>query len=116
MSLKFRNQIIKNPEGKIKYRKFSENGREHFHIGVWLDGPDEELDQVSKVELTLHPSFRNPVRSSENRANKFSITFWTWGMFDISARIHFQDGTVRESNYYLSYELPADNGGNYVEA
>ena len=114
MSYKFQRQIIKNPDGKIKYRQFSEGGREHFHIGIWVEGSDQELDNIEKVVYKLHPSFRRRLRSSSNRKNEFSITIWTWGMFNIEATIHFKDGTQETHNYYLSYDLPPDNGDNYV--
>ena len=115
MTLSFDRQIIKNPQGQIKYRFLHKGGREHYHIGISLEGSDEELDKVEKVEYELHPSFKRRVRSSANRENKFSITIWTWGMFKIEATIYFTDGSTSKHSYYLSYELPADDGSNYTE-
>lgn len=115
MSLEFNSQIIKNPQGQIKYRILHEGGREHYHIGVWLEGPDEELNRVQKVDYLLHPTFRKRERTSADHDNNFSITFWTWGMFPIQATITFKDGSTEQRSYYLSYELPADSGTNYVQ-
>lgn len=114
MTVSIERKIIKNTEGKIKFWKPPENGREHFHVGLWIEGSATELDSVDHVEYTLHPSFKQPVRTSSNRANKFSITIWTWGMFMIDVAIYLHNGSVEQIQYYLSYELPADDGQNYV--
>jgi transcription initiation factor IIF auxiliary subunit len=115
MTITVNRQVIKNPEGKIKFWKPIGSGPEHFHVGVWLEGSEQELDSIERVEYTLHESFKHPVRSSSNRANKFSITIWTWGMFMIDVAIHLRDGSVNQIQYYLSYDLPEDDGANYVE-
>ncbi|MBP6897037.1 MAG: hypothetical protein KBC94_21685 [Pseudacidovorax sp.] len=114
MTLTVTRQVIKNPAGKIKFWKPSGNGREHFHVGIWIEGTKSELDSIEHVEYTLHPSFKRPIRSSSNRANKFSITIWTWGMFMIDVAIHLRDGSIHRIQYYLTYDLPEDDGGNYV--
>jgi transcription initiation factor IIF auxiliary subunit len=115
MAFSVERQIIRNPEGKIKFWKPNENAREHFHIGVWIEGSEKDLDSIERVEYILHPSFRRNVRSSASRKNKFSITIWTWGMFMIDVEIHLKDGAKEKIQYYLDYELPVDNGNNYVE-
>lgn len=114
MTLAIKQQIVKNPAGKIKYWKPNPSGREHFHIGIWLDGDSTELDKVLRVDYRLHQSFKKPNRSSSNRSNKFSITIWTWGMFTIDVEVHRRDGSVERMQYYLSYDLPPDDGTNYV--
>ena len=113
MSLHFKNQIIKNQSGQIKYKVFHEGGKEHYHIGVWVEGDDNELDSIQRVEYLLHPTFKRPLRSFESRDNKFSVTFWTWGMFMIRVSIFFKNGIIEKRDYYLGYELPEDNGSNY---
>jgi transcription initiation factor IIF auxiliary subunit len=114
MSLSFDRQVIKDPKGRIKYKLFSRKGREHYHIGIWLDGEETELDQVEKIEYELHQTFKNPLRSSSNRDNKFSITIWTWGQFNIRATIYYKNGETEERQFYLDYDLPPDDGENYV--
>lgn len=115
MSYRFDRKLIKNPDGKVEFRRFRAGGRDHYHIATWLEGSDEELDRVARVEYRLHPSFKRPVRSSSDRGNKFSITLWAWGMFNVDAVLHFQDGTSESHNYYLNYELPDDDGENYID-
>jgi transcription initiation factor IIF auxiliary subunit len=114
MTFTVERQIIKNPAGKIKFWKPNERGREHFHVGIWIEGTIEDLDSIDHVEYSLHPSFKKPVRTSSNRSNKFSITIWTWGMFMIDVAIYKRNSEVDHIQYYLSYELPADDGTNYI--
>lgn len=103
------NSVIRNPEGKIKVRRFSEDGYEHFHIGLWLEASDPDaMNQVTHVTYELHPTFANRNRSSRNRANNFSITFWSWGTFEVKAEV-FLSGQEEPIilHHQLEYELPA---------
>lgn len=114
MSFSFDREVIKDSKGRIKYKLFSSSGREHYHIRIWLEGEELELDQVERVEYKLHESFKNHIRSSANRDNKFSVTIWTWGQFLIQATIYFKNGNTEERQFYLEYDLPFDNGSNYA--
>lgn len=113
--MKVNNTLIRNPEKRIKFKTFREGGKEHFHIGVWLEGEDQELDQIKKVQYKLHPSFKRQIRESHARDNDFSVTFWTWGMFNMEVTIFKNDGTSNKLKYYLEFDLPKDNGSNYVD-
>jgi transcription initiation factor IIF auxiliary subunit len=114
MGLAVKQNVIRSVDGRIKYKKFSDAGREHYHLGVWLDGEDRVLDEIDYVEYELHPSFKNRVRKSSNRKNSFSATFWTWGMFDIEVRVHYFSGDVDTLTHALEFSLPADDGTTYV--
>lgn len=114
MTFKIDRQLIKDPQGRIKFWKPGPDGAEHYHVGIWVEAAPADLDRISHVEYLLHPSFKQPRRSSSNRANKFSITVWTWGMFMIDVTIHLRDGSSQALQYYLNYDLPADDGANYV--
>ena len=115
MSVTVRHNVIRNVDGRIKYKALRSGGKEHYHLGVWIDGDDRELDQIVMVEYELHPSFKNRVKRSRNRKNGFSVTFWTWGMFNIHIRIHRQSGQVQKLDHYLKYNLPPDDGTSYVK-
>lgn len=115
MTLSIKCQVIRTPQGRIKIKRFNQGGNEHYHIGIWVNGSDQDLDAVDYVEYLLHPSFKNRERSSSNRANKFSVTIWTWGMFEIDVVVHLKTGGKERINYYLSYELPEDTGEEYQE-
>lgn len=116
-SYKLKNNVIRDPKGRVKYKKFTPEGHEHYHIGLWVEADSEqELDQIQYVEYELHPSFQNRIRKSENRKNDFSITFWSWGTFKVSAKLHMigrQEPIL--ISHDLKYELPQDTLENYVD-
>jgi transcription initiation factor IIF auxiliary subunit len=114
MAFSVERQLIKSAAGRIKFWTPSENGREHYNVAIWIEGSPSELDSVNHVEYTLHPSFKQPARTSSDRESKFLITIWTWGTFKIDVAIHLRNGAVRHVQYYLSYELPPDDGTNYT--
>ncbi len=119
MAYRLRNRVIKNPEGKVKFKRLRDGGYEHYHIGVWLEADTErEMDHVDHVEYVLHPTFPNRERTSYNRGNDFSITFWSWGTFTVEAHIHFAGRSGKEPQiirHDLAYELPPDSPDNYIE-
>jgi transcription initiation factor IIF auxiliary subunit len=108
-------QVIHDPQGRVKFWQRTATSREHFHVGVWVDGDPADLDRVRQVEYELHPSFRRRLRSSRNRENNFGITIWTWGLFNVHIVISMLDGSQTEMDYFLDYQLPADDGTNYVQ-
>lgn len=116
MDLVFKNQIIKYKKtDKIKYIQRRESGQRHYHIGVWIEGTEDDLKKISKVEYLLHPTFKKPLRSSENRENGFGITFWTYGWFLIEAKIYLLDGSHIEKKYSLEFSLPKFSDDAFVK-
>ncbi len=116
MGLQARHKLIKDRKDRIEVRKFSENGREHFNIGLWLDGTNAELDSIEEVSYELHPSFRDRIRRSKDRDNKFAISIWTWGVFEINVTVVFNNGRPpREIPHNMNFTLPEDTGSNYLE-
>ena len=115
MNLNIKQNVIRSVDGRIKFKKFSKTGREHYHLGVWVDGSERDLDQIDYVEYELHPTFTNRLRKSKNRKNNFSVTFWTWGMFDIEVRVHTHSGEAETFTHRLEYSLPEDDGSTYIE-
>ncbi len=115
MTYRLKNNVIKDSNGKIKFRKFTDDGYEHYHVGLWLAADSSrELDRVEYVEYELHPTFSKRTRKSRARHNDFSITFWSWGTFTVTAKIHLVKGAVEEIKHELVYELPwADS--DYVQ-
>jgi transcription initiation factor IIF auxiliary subunit len=111
--VQIRSELLRT-DGRIRYRVFREGGREHYNLRIYLEGSQDELWQITKVEYLLHPSFRKPLRESTDAASGFAIEIWTWGMFDIQVMLHLRDKTTQASHYYLRYSLPDDTGDNYV--
>lgn len=81
-------------------------GDDWWSWSVWLDGPVPELDQVDFVEYTLHPTFRNPVRTVRTRNNQFKLNTEGWGVFPIYARVCKRDGTVLRLKHQLRLTYP----------
>jgi len=73
---------------------------------VWLEGPEEELEQVKKVVYVLHRTFPNPVQEISNRASQFRLDSAGWGIFTIFARVHRHDGTVIKLEHPLKLWYP----------
>jgi transcription initiation factor IIF auxiliary subunit len=115
MTVSIRCQTIKSVDGRIKYWIPENGGREHYHIGIWVEGNSAELDSIEKVTYLLDPSFKHNLRSSSNRANKFSITIWTWGYFPIKVTLHYKIQTEETIDFSLTYNLPVDTGKNYIQ-
>lgn len=115
MGIRIRNEVLKDTEGRIKFRKFRPDGHEHYHIEIWVDMPDRVLDRIDYVEYKLHESFRKNLRRGTSRSENFAIRIWTWGMFAIGVRVRYRDGEQDEFEYSLEYSLPADNSTNYVD-
>lgn len=49
--------------------------------------------RVDKLVYHLHPSFPDPERETTERANSFEMTTYGWGQFNLSADVHFTDGS-----------------------
>lgn len=119
MTYRMKNSIIRDPKGRIKFRRPAGAKNDLYHIGVWLEADSPaEMDRVTKVEYLLHPSFANRLRSSANRRNDFSITFWAWGFFEIEATVYLAGGEANNAlkiKHLLDVNLPSDTGTNYVQ-
>jgi hypothetical protein len=71
-----------------------QQGRPYYTIRAWLeaDVPDL-LRRVEKVVYHLHPTFPNPEREIDDRDSNFAMTTYGWGQFNLSADVHFTDGS-----------------------
>ena len=68
-------------------RKLRDGGKSHYRVKIRLAGDAADLAMVKEVRYKLHDSFKKPTHVSDNSANDFRITIWTWGYFDIEAVI-----------------------------
>ena len=113
--LNFKNRILKNPQGQIKYQIFTRGGRPHYHIELLLLEPPDILNEYKRVEYRLHSISLHPFRIATDETDKFRITFWTWSMFPIHIRAICKHGGLKRCVHPLKYHLPPDNGFNYIE-
>jgi transcription initiation factor IIF auxiliary subunit len=106
--------MIRDRDGRIEYRYLHKGGHEHYHLRIWIEGSEEILHNVASVEYLLHPSFKQRVRTSTNRENKFAISIWTYGMFRMNVTLRYSDGHTESLPYRLAFDLPEDDGTNFV--
>ena len=77
-----------------KPKKFRKDGKYFHFVRIYLDSHNsQDLDIIEFVEYELHPTFRNRYRVSEDRSKNFETKLWTYGYFDISAKLILIDGT-----------------------
>lgn len=68
----------------------SKTGRRHYLVEIYIDGPREELDKVREVSYLLHPTFKDPIRTSA-RGPHFPVEVRTYAPFSLVARIRTTD-------------------------
>jgi transcription initiation factor IIF auxiliary subunit len=86
-------------------------GNDWWKWAVWVEGPEEALDQIDYVEWMLHPTFPNPVRKCHDRETKYKLETAGWGVFPIRARVWNKDGSNTTLSHYLKlhYEDGREN-------
>ena len=81
-------------------------GDDWWSWSVWLAGSKPDLDAVDFVEYTLHPTFRNPVRTINTRQDGFRLDTEGWRVFTIYARACKKDGSVSRLKHQLKLTYP----------
>src|SRR5262249_55194542 len=73
----------------------------------YIDAANPELNDVSEVEYTLHPSFPDPVRSSNDKNHAFALQSEAGKSFTTHVRIF----TKSRSTVRLQYQLVLQERG-----
>lgn len=96
--------------------KYVGDDRWDWRVFVEDDGSGD-LEKVQQVEYILHPTFANPRRLTEDRANQFELKTNGWGTFLIRAFVETVSGTrIRmEHELYLSYDPEEGVTGDDVD-
>lgn len=81
-------------------------GNDQWKWSVWLEGTDQELDQVQSVIYTLHPTFPKPVQVKKDPKKKFRLDALGWGEFQIQLAIRMKTGDVRQETHWLRLQYP----------
>ena len=81
-------------------------GDDWWSWAVWIQGSTQALNRIAYVEWTLHPTFPNPIRRTDDRATNFRLETGGWGVFPIVARVEMKDGTHRELRHVLQLHYP----------
>jgi hypothetical protein len=71
---------------------------DYWRWRVWIEGAEEELDQIESVRYQLHQTFPEPTRVVNDRASKFALSSMGWGEFTIYAAVKFND-SEREDQF-----------------
>lgn len=89
-------------------RTLDSGGRTHYKVWIYASGND--LPYVDYIVYTLHPTFKQRVhkirRSPSNPDCRLVI--WTWGIFDVQARIVDKQGKPYEIIHSLAYDSQFD--------
>jgi transcription initiation factor IIF auxiliary subunit len=89
MEFKIKSELVPKVEGK----RFREDGRLHRYVRIYLEAvPPEALKEIESVQYELHPTFRERTRLSANSASQFDIKIWTYGYFNIRAKVFMKNG------------------------
>jgi len=73
---------------------------------VWMEGSDDDLDQIREVTYKLHPSFPKPLRTTEDRAKKFKLEAEGWGVFPIHVKVLLKNGETLQLKHDLKLFYP----------
>ncbi len=94
-NIKIKNEIFQSgPYPQVRIQDYDGEELPVFHVRVFLDGPRHELDLVDYIVYKLHPSFRNPIRTSTNRESNFEFLTWAWGEFEMEVEIVTKNGNI----------------------
>lgn len=87
---------------------FKYQGDDWWKWWVYIDGPENELDNINHVIYTLHKTFPNPVRKIKDRKSNFRLETSGWGIFRIFIKIVYYNG--KEKLLYHDLELKYPSG------
>jgi transcription initiation factor IIF auxiliary subunit len=76
-------------------------GKDRWKWSVWVDGKQESIEEIDRVEYILHPTFPDPVRLVTNRASNFKLESKGWGEFMIHANVLTKSGRTLRLNHWL---------------
>lgn len=80
-------------ELNVPPKKFREGGRVHYRVKIWIRATEtDSLDDIQKVMYQLHKSFKDPERIVDDRKSRFALKIWTYGFFDMEAKLTLNSG------------------------
>jgi hypothetical protein len=60
------------------------DGRQMFRFSLWITAPPERLEGIAKVSYRFeHPTFKNPLVSSDDRQSGFRVHYDGWGTIEV---------------------------------
>lgn len=104
MSYDYKLTVLLNTN--YKPLRFRVEGKSHYQMILGIDSKnDPGLDSVIYVKYKLHPTFKDRLRVSSDKANKFQIELLAWGTFEVGVIIGMQNNEVFEFTQDMSEVL-----------
>ncbi|MCK7508686.1 MAG: hypothetical protein MZV70_34750 [Desulfobacterales bacterium] len=77
---------------KIGDQDYEYQGNDWWKRWIWIEGTDEELDDIDHVTYTLHPTFPSPTVSKATGTRSSELSTSGWGTFRIRAKAVKKNG------------------------
>ena len=90
-------------DGDILF-KVGKSNKKLYRVFIYIDGNSSHL--VKSVKYYLHRSFKkNVITVNKSLSNlNTSIAIWTWGLFELRAKVLLNNDEIIELNHYLDYD------------
>ena len=98
--------IVSEREPGIKPTQFPSSTKTYYYVRLHIEVLSlQELERIKFVIYELHPTFRQPKRMAKDRSKNFEIKIWTWGYFNVTAKLYMADNTVQQIDGYVRYDV-----------
>jgi transcription initiation factor IIF auxiliary subunit len=94
-----------NFNNRAKYKE-TVRGYEYYDWDVFVDEPEDVLEKIDYVVYYLHETFPDPVRTVAETKSAFALKSRGWGEFSIKIEVHFKDGNIENTKYWLDLSKP----------
>lgn len=85
--------VVYMTHSAVRAPHLDSNNLKYHALKISLDADEPSiLDGVEKVIYHLHPTFKDPDRSTIDRGEDFVIRTAAWGEFNMTAEIFFKNG------------------------
>ena len=93
----------------IKFSSYSQwtskkGGYSYYDWCVFVDEPPEVLATIRELEYTLHPTFSDPVRRTNDKESLFAVMSSGWGEFDIRIIVRYFDDKETTATFFLELD------------
>jgi transcription initiation factor IIF auxiliary subunit len=108
--VRIKHEVQGVPEGRTEQQ--IEENVEYYLWKIYIDGEEQTLRRISKVEYTLSDtSFNYQTIERTNWENKFEYSVFGYGSIDIVVKIHVKDKTLPISTQYYLNIAKSNNKG-----
>ena len=73
----------------------------YWNWSIWVEGPDDEMNQIQEVHYLLHRTYPKPHQIVRNRGNGFRLKSAGWGEFNIAILIRLRNGEEIHRDHWL---------------